>query len=97
MNLKPLIEQRLQTTFKPTSLTVLDESHEHAGHSGAVGGGQHFAVTMTATAFEGLNSVKRHQLVYGALHDLMQDKPAIKSPIRETHGYIHALKLQLNS
>lgn len=94
MSLLALIESRLQERFIPKQLTVLDESHEHAGHAGSQGGGQHFAVTMQSTAFEGLNPVKRHQLVYAALHDLMQDKP---SELRSTLGYIHALKLQLHS
>ncbi len=92
MSLLSLIETRLKEGFKPSQLTVIDESHEHSGHAGALGGGQHFAVTMCAKAFEGLNSVKRHQLVYAALHDLMQDKP---SELRSSIGYIHALKLQL--
>jgi BolA family transcriptional regulator, general stress-responsive regulator len=95
MTLQTLIEQRLQATFSPSSLSVLDESHEHSGHAGAVGGGQHFAVAMTVSQFTGLNAVKRHQLVYGALHDFMQDKPAVSSDVRHSLGYIHALKLQL--
>ncbi len=94
MSLKHHIEERLQGTFKPINLTVLDESHEHAGHSGAVGGGQHFAVTMTSSAFKDLNSVKRHQLVYGALQDLMREAHAFEYPAL---GYIHALKLQLHA
>ena len=97
MSLQVLIETRLREQFSPSAITVLDESHEHAGHAGAVGGGQHFAVTMIAPAFTGLTLVKRHQLVYAALHDLMQDKPAIASDLRQNLGYIHALKLQLHS
>lgn len=96
MSLLTLIETRLGDRFSPNELAVLDESHEHAGHAGAVGGGQHFAVVMKSAAFEGLNSVKRHQLVYGALQDLMQDKPAMITDIRQHLGYIHALKLQLS-
>lgn len=92
MSLLSLIETRLKEGFNPSQLTIVDESHEHAGHVGAVGGGQHFAVNMSAKVFEGLNSVKRHQLIYVALHDLMQDKP---SELRSSIGYIHALKLQL--
>jgi BolA family transcriptional regulator, general stress-responsive regulator len=94
MSLLALIETRLRTRFSPSALTVFDESHEHSGHAGSQGGGQHFAVNMQSTVFEGLNAVKRHQLVYAALHDLMQDKP---SELRSSIGYIHALKLQLHS
>ncbi len=94
MSLLKLIEARLQAGFAPSQLMVLDESHEHAGHAGSQGGGQHFAVTMCAAAFAGLNAVKRHQLVYAALHDLMREQHAIDQP---QLGYIHALKLQLQS
>ncbi|MFM8526252.1 MAG: BolA family protein [Cyanobacteriota bacterium] len=31
------------------------------------GGGDHFQVSVVSTAFSGLNRVKQHQLVYGAL------------------------------
>jgi BolA protein len=93
MSLLALIETRLRDRLSPTTLTVLDESDAHYGHVGAEGGGKHFAVTMSASAFEGLNPVKRHQLVYAALHDLMREQHAIDHP---QLGYIHALKLQLH-
>jgi BolA protein len=93
MNLQALIETRLNAHFTPSSLTVLDESEAHYGHAGAAGGGKHFAVAMTTAAFQGLNPVKRHQLVYGALQSLMLEAHAFEHP---ELGYIHALKLQLH-
>jgi stress-induced morphogen len=48
---------------------------------------------MTAKAFQGLNHVKRHQLIYGELQDLMLEAHAFEHP---ELGYIHALKLQLH-
>jgi BolA family transcriptional regulator, general stress-responsive regulator len=92
MSLQTLIEMRLNAHFTPSSLAVLDESEAHYGHAGAAGGGKHFAVEMAAAAFQGLNAVKRHQLVYGALQDLMLEAHAFEHP---ELGYIHALKLQL--
>ena len=86
------IEARLRSAFAPTFLELKDESHLHAGHSGAVGGGQHFALTLHSAAFADKSLVKRHQLVYTVLHDLMQDTPSAE---RDRIGYIHALKLQL--
>jgi BolA family transcriptional regulator, general stress-responsive regulator len=94
ISLHRLIEQRLQTYFSPRYLSVLDESHEHAGHAGSVGGGKHFSVTMQAVAFMGLTAVKKHQLVYAALKDYLDTEHAINQP---DLGYIHALKLQLSS
>jgi BolA family transcriptional regulator, general stress-responsive regulator len=93
MNLQALIETRLNAHFTPSSLSVLDESEAHYGHAGSTGGGKHFAVTMTAKAFQGLNHVKRHQLIYGELQDLMLEAHAFEHP---ELGYIHALKLQLH-
>jgi BolA family transcriptional regulator, general stress-responsive regulator len=94
MSLQHLIESRLREQFSPTALLVADESAAHYGHAGSQGGGQHFAVTMNAAAFAGLNPVKRHQLVYTALQDLMREQHALDNP---ELGYIHALKLQLRS
>ena len=45
------------------------------------GDGEHFQALIVSTAFEGLNRVKRHQLVYAALGDRMRQE-------------IHALSMQ---
>jgi BolA family transcriptional regulator, general stress-responsive regulator len=94
LSLRFLIEQRLREQFLPTYLSVLDETHEHQGHAGTMGGGQHFAITMQSVAFTGLNAVKKHQLVYTSLADYLVAQHAIDHPML---GYIHALKLQLCS
>ena len=52
----------------PTRLEIVDESHRHSGHAGARPEGEtHFAVTIVAPAFAGLNRVARQRLVYGIL------------------------------
>jgi acid stress-induced BolA-like protein IbaG/YrbA len=38
------------------------------------GDGQHFQALIVSNAFEGLSKVRRHQLVYGALGDRMQEE-----------------------
>ena len=97
MTLLAEIETRLRAAFSPTHFELLDESHQHAGHAGAQGGGQHFALTMRSAVFAGVLTVKRHQMVYAALQDLMIDEPMLDEPsaTRQRIGYIHALKLQL--
>ena len=45
------------------------------------GDGDHFEATIVSDAFEGKSMVQQHQLVYGALGDLMQ-------------GAVHALSLR---
>jgi acid stress-induced BolA-like protein IbaG/YrbA len=50
-------------------------------HVEVVGDGQHFQAVIVSAAFAGLNKVKQHQLVYGALGDRMREE-------------IHALSMQ---
>ncbi|MBR7956177.1 BolA family transcriptional regulator [Burkholderia cenocepacia] len=66
-----LIEARLTAALTPLSLTVRDDSAQHAGHAGAASGG-HFTVTIVSSAFAGKPRVARHRLVYDALADAMQ-------------------------
>ena len=66
-----LIRQRLAEALSPLSLSVVDDSHKHAGHEGARDGRGHFAVDIVAAAFEGKAPLARHRQVYAALGDLM--------------------------
>lgn len=63
------IRARLQQTFAPTALEVLDEGHLHIGHAGE--GSGHFRVRITSAAFAGKARVQQHQMVYAAVADLM--------------------------
>ena len=65
------IERRLRERLKPSQLDVIDESADHAGHSGAnaVGFGTHFRVRIAAPEFAALSRVDRHRRVYDALAD----------------------------
>ncbi len=74
------IEQALREALLPEHLVIVDESHLHAGHAGARGGGGHFRVEITAAAFAGRGLIDRHRLVYAALADEMK-------------GAVHALAL----
>jgi BolA protein len=64
------IEAVLRQALAPEALTVVDDSHLHAGHAGAREG-RHFSVSITSCRFDGLSRVARHRLVYDALHTLM--------------------------
>jgi sulfur transfer protein SufE/stress-induced morphogen len=58
--------------LKPTSLELKDVSYQHAGHvEGGNGVESHFELDIVADAFEGLNLVKRHKLVYMVLGEVM--------------------------
>ena len=64
------LEAALRQALQPTLLEVIDESADHAGHSGAnaEGHGTHFRVRIASPRFEGRSRVARHRLVYDALH-----------------------------
>lgn len=78
-----LLRQRLNA-LQPQSLDIEDESHRHAGHAGAKGGGGHYVLTIVADAFAGKNTMARHRLVYDAAGDLMR-------------GRIHALVIRAST
>ncbi len=67
MDLGPVgktIEQKLNLAFSPLALSVIDESHQHAGHSGAHAEGEsHFRVKIMAEAFRGVSRVNQHRMV----------------------------------
>jgi len=77
-NAADLLRQRL-AALAPLRLDIVDESHLHAGHQGA-GGGGHYRVAIVAAAFAGQSTMARHRLVYAAAGDLMR-------------GPIHALSI----
>jgi len=66
-----MIRERLTTALAPESLDIVDESHKHAGHEGAKGGGGHFVVTIVADAFNNKRPLERHRMVYNALGEAM--------------------------
>lgn len=71
-------------SLAPVSLEIIDESHKHAGHAGARGGGGHYALRIVSAQFAGKNTMARHRMIYSALGEMMK---------RE----IHALNIQANT
>lgn len=66
--LKDWIDRTLRAELAPSFLDVVDESHLHAGHSGARPEGEtHFRLDVVSAAFEGKSRVERHRIVNGAL------------------------------
>eukprot|EP00586_Coscinodiscus_wailesii_P000080 CAMPEP_0172478018 /NCGR_PEP_ID=MMETSP1066-20121228/1706_1 /TAXON_ID=671091 /ORGANISM="Coscinodiscus wailesii, Strain CCMP2513" /LENGTH=271 /DNA_ID=CAMNT_0013237193 /DNA_START=84 /DNA_END=900 /DNA_ORIENTATION=- len=61
---------------------LMDNSDQHAGHAGSKGweesGESHFQLEITSGEFEGVRLVKRHQMVYGALGDVMSKIHALQ-------------------
>ncbi len=66
------IQVCLEQAFQPTELLVKDQSQLHAGHEGAKDGRGHFDVTIVSMAFDGINRIGRHRMVYDALGSLLE-------------------------
>ena len=84
MDTPEVIISRIREHLSAESVEIEDQSHLHAGHAGAAGGGGHYEVTIVASCFKGLNTLARHRLVYEAVGDLMKKE-------------IHALSIQAYS
>ena len=78
------IRHKLQQSFAPDRLDVIDDSEAHRGHAGYSDGGQsHFNVVIRAPAFAAMTRLDRHRAVHKALGaDLV--------------GRIHALALDIS-
>lgn len=79
MRVEELIREKL-AALAPESLSIEDDSAQHAGHEGAKGGGGHYRLVVVSKRFEGKPLQARHRMVYEALGPLM-------------HKEIHALAL----
>ncbi len=78
MSMKQIIEQRLQDTFKPEILEVIDESHLHAGHAGHRPEGEsHFRVKMTASSLKGKARLAQHRAVNEVLTEELKTVHAL--------------------
>jgi BolA family transcriptional regulator, general stress-responsive regulator len=66
------IRQCLRKTLDPQELSIKDQSQLHIGHEGAKDGKGHYDLLLVSRAFEGVNRVQRHRMVYDALRDLLE-------------------------
>lgn len=66
------IDAALVAAFLPQFFEIEDESAMHH-----VGAESHYKVVVVSDAFEGLSPVKRHQKVYAAMGDIMQQIHAL--------------------
>lgn len=72
MRIAQTIRTRLEQSLAPERLEIIDESHRHAGHSGASPSGEtHFSLVIVTGAFAGKNRIARHRMIYEILDDLM--------------------------
>lgn len=69
------ISAKLRQSFAPAALDVIDESHQHAGHSGSRPDGEsHFRVKIVAEAFRGKSRVEQHRMVNAVLAEELRER-----------------------
>ena len=68
------IENKLKKELLPIEFGLWDESEEHIGHTGNIGGGGHFYLRVVSTKFCNLKRIDRHKLVYKILEGYIPDK-----------------------
>jgi BolA protein len=85
MRTQDLITEKLTKAFAPESLSVVDESHLHAGHAGARPGGEtHYRINIVSEAFSGKSRVDRHRMINATLAS-------------ELAGSVHALAIHASA
>jgi len=85
------IKEKLEKTFNPSQLEVIDESHKHAHHAGAqahaADGGSaesHFHVIIASKKFAGLSRLAKHRAVLEAIADEMTQIHAFSLDAKES-------------
>lgn len=68
------IEARITEVFHPVALQVINESRRHKVPPGSE---SHFKIILLSEAFNGLRSLQRHQAVYRALGEIMEEIHAL--------------------
>ncbi|NSX55142.1 BolA family protein [Parasulfitobacter algicola] len=84
MSVTDEIKSRLEASFRPKELKIVDESESHRGHSGFQEGGEsHFHVRIVSDSFNDMSRLQRHRAVHSAIG-------------QDIISRIHALALDIN-
>ncbi len=82
MSVADTMQRKLTEAFAPIRLTIVDDSHRHAGHAGANPDGEsHFSVEIVSQQFTGKGRIDRQRAVHRVLAE-------------ELAGRVHALALK---
>lgn len=74
MTIQSIIEQKLEQTFKPEFLEVVNESYMHNVPEGSE---SHFKVTVVSTEFGGQRLIGRHRMINKTLSEELQSIHAL--------------------
>ena len=81
MSIQETMEKKLSQAFSPERLSIINESHLHAGHHHVDGGHEsvfdgsgetHFRIRIVSPAFAGKSRIERHRAVNDLLADEMK-------------------------
>ena len=81
MSIESAIKSKLEAALRPERLSVINESHLHAGHHHAESGHHeafdgtgetHFRVRVVSSRFAGMSRIERHR----AVNELLKDEIA---------------------
>ena len=67
------IKKRISSKMNVDQIEIIDQSHQHAGHTQNTYGG-HYKAIIISDDFNNKNLVERHRMIYDALGDLMQNE-----------------------
>ncbi len=90
MSIQANMEEKLKQAFSPERLSVINESHLHAGHHHVESGHHaefdgkgetHFRVRLVSSRFAGMSRIERHRAVNALLAE-------------ELKGGVHALAIE---
>ena len=62
------IKKMLTQNINVIELSLIDETHKHAGHPQSNGG--HFKLHIVSDDFDGMSLIERHRLIYSVLGDM---------------------------
>jgi BolA family transcriptional regulator, general stress-responsive regulator len=79
MPIAETMREKLTAALAPSLLVIQDDSHRHAGHSGATRmdgsqGETHFSIRIVSAQFAGLSRVERQRRVYDILSEELSDQ-----------------------
>ena len=68
-----IIKNSIKSVITIVKIEIIDQSANHANHSGNTGGG-HYKALIISNDFKDKNLVERHQMIYKALGKLMTNE-----------------------
>ena len=81
-----LLYSKLQTTFQPQYLNIINESHLHAGHREAGKSiHSHYRIIIRSDSFKELSKIAQHRAIYTACDQWLHNNP------------IHALAIEIQT